>query len=90
MVPVHQAREKEIETGDREMNRMREGRPVSRGYLERKQKTFLNVILHHVRDDSGFSLRPNIGRYVYDLKKILQFSHFIGSFPHQLQMFPEG
>ena len=25
-------------------------------------KTFLNGILHQVRDDSGFS-RPNIGRY---------------------------
>ena len=24
--------------------------------------TFLNGILHHVRDDSGFS-RPNVGRY---------------------------
>ena len=29
-----------------------------------KIKTFLNVILHHVRDDSGFS-RPNVGRYVF-------------------------
>ena len=32
-------------------------------YIETGDQTFLNVILHHVRDDSGFS-RPNVGRYL--------------------------
>ena len=32
-------------------------------YIETGDQTFLNVILHHVGDDSGFS-RPNVGRYL--------------------------
>ena len=37
-------------------------------YIETGDQTFLNVILHHVRDDSGFS-RPNVGRYL-NVKKM--------------------
>ena len=36
------------------MNRTREGGGASGGYLVTDTKTFLNVSLHHVRDDSGF------------------------------------
>ena len=43
------------------MNRTRERGSLGR-LLRENTKTSLNVILHHVRDDSGFS-RPNVGRY---------------------------
>ena len=55
-------REKGIETGDGQMNRTRERESLWRLFTE-NTKILLNVILHHVRDDSGFS-RPNVGRYV--------------------------
>ena len=58
--------EKEIETGDGQMNRTRErGRGLGRLFRE-NIKTFLNVILHHIWDDSGFS-RPNVGRYAHSV-----------------------
>ena len=57
-------REKENETGDGQMHRTRE----SPWRLFRENtKSFLNVILHHVRDDSGFS-QPNVGRYDAGIK----------------------
>ena len=46
MVPVSQDREKEIETGDRQMNRRRERGSLWRLFRE-NTKTFLNVILRH-------------------------------------------
>ena len=42
------------------MNKTRKG---GGGGVREYDLTFLNVILHHVRDDSLFS-RPNVGRYV--------------------------
>ena len=45
------------------MNGRRERGSLGRLFRE-NTKTFLNGILHHVRDDSGFS-RPNVGRYVF-------------------------
>ena len=47
-------REKEIGTGDGPMNRTRESGSLWRLFME-NTKTFLNVNLHHVRDDSEFS-----------------------------------
>ena len=43
------------------MNRRRVRGSLWRLFTE-YTKPFLNVILHHVRDDSGFS-RPNVSRY---------------------------
>ena len=60
MVPVSRG---QIETGDGQMNRTRERGSLGRLFRE-NTKTFLNGILHHVRDDSGLS-RPNVGRYEY-------------------------
>ena len=68
-------REKEIaiETADGQMNRTRErGETVE--LLSENSKTFLNVILHHVRDDSGFS-RTNVGRYSIYSKTRLSRQH---------------
>ena len=42
------------------MNRRRERGSLWRLFRE-NTNTFLNVILHHVWDDSGFS-QPNVGR----------------------------
>ena len=45
------------------MNRRRERGSLGRLFRE-NTKTFLNDILHHVGDESGFS-RPNVGRYEF-------------------------
>ena len=54
------------ESGDRQMSRGRERGSLGRLFRE-NTKIFLNGILRHVRDDSGFS-RPNVGRYATTIK----------------------
>ena len=71
MVPVRQGqRSIEIKTGERQMNRRRERGSLGRLFRE-NTKTFLNDILHHVGDDSGFS-RPHVGRYAAGMTTVTE------------------
>ena len=62
-------REKEIETGDRKVNRTWERGSLWKLFRE-NTKTSLNGILRHVGDDSRFN-PPNVGRHAFVIRGIL-------------------